>query len=100
MKTLIIASTIFIARICFADSFILEISYTEGEKSKDSHSSTTTIKMTGSEISYAKSYSGHHAGKSESKTCIFSDSQTSDIQKFLSDNNLNKEDSLFDESAK
>jgi hypothetical protein len=84
----------------FADSFILNISYTEGEKSKDSHSSTTSISMNGNEISYSKSYNGYKAGKSETKTCVFTDEQTSQIQEFLKQNNLNKDDSLFQKSSK
>ena len=84
----------------FADSFILNISFTEGEKSKDSHSSTTSIEMNGNEIIYSKSFSGYGSGKTENKTCTFTDEQTSKIQEFLKQNNLNKDDSLFQKSSK
>lgn len=91
---------LFSIRISFADSFILIINYTEGEKSKDSHSSDTRIEMTGNEVSYSKSYSGYNSGKDITKACIFTDEQTSNIQNFIQQNSLNKEDSLIQKTSK
>ncbi len=75
---------------------------TEGEHSKDSWSSSTSITIDGSQVAYAKSYSGYMRGHVEdvTKTCNFTDDQMTKIQALIKDKNFLKSDSLIDESEK
>jgi hypothetical protein len=101
MKTLTLFSFLLVTSSnLHADAFILKITYTEGEKSKDSRSSTTIISMTGNEISYSKTFSGRKVAENQSKSCVFTDSQTTSIQDFITQNKLNVTDSLFQKHSK
>jgi|GEM_PF-3830094 len=86
----------------YADSFIIKINLTEGEHSKDSWSSETSISIDGSTFLYAKSYSGSAKGHSKdvAKNCTLTDDQVTQIQTLLKDKNLLKTDSLFDKDEK
>lgn len=107
MKTGIIAIVILsllavIDRQAHADAFVIKISYLEGEKSKDSWLRQRDYNIDGGSFSYSMSYDGHRTKgeKSESKSCILSDTKISDLQKFLDENNLFVNDSLFDKDEK
>ncbi len=83
-----------------AGDFKILINYTEGEHSKDSWSSETTIAIDKRDYSYTKEGSGHIKIKNEDKNGVFSEEQFNKINSFILDNNLLKNDSLFDESTK
>ncbi len=106
MKKFISVLTILILGLfcsqAYADSFIIKINLTEGEHSKDSWSSETSISIDGSTFLYAKSYSGSAKGHSKdvAKNCMLTDDQVTQIQTLLKDKNLLKTDSLFDKDEK
>jgi hypothetical protein len=84
----------------FAGDFKLLINYTEGEHSKDSWSKETTITIDDKVYSYTMEASGHIKPKNEDKNGTFTQDQFDKIKSFILENNLLKNDSLFDESTK
>lgn len=86
----------------YADAFIIKISLTEGEKSKDSWTSETVISIDGSQIGYSKTYTGSAIGRNTdvTKTCTLTSDQVAQIQSLLKDKNLLKSDSLTDDESK
>ena len=104
MKTLIIFISLFIilsvSTVTKADGFLLTISYTSGEHSKDSRSSVTSISIAGNDAAYSVKNSGFHAAEDKNKTCTLSDDQLTKIQTWITELGLDKNDSLFDETTK
>ncbi len=83
-----------------AGDFKITISYTEGEHSKDSWSSETTITIDKRDFSYTRESSGHTNLKHDDKNGAFTEEQYNKIKSYLFDNKILKNDSLFDESTK
>ena len=80
----------------------IAISYLEGEKSKDSHSSEETFAITGTNVFYSVKYTGHK-GKNDvdmEKTCEFTERDIKNIRKTIETKSLGVTDSLFQESSK
>jgi hypothetical protein len=102
MKEILIVLCFTITSICFSQGLDISISYLNGEKSKDSHSSTESIAIGGYDAAYSIKYSGHRGPEQndDSKTCRFSKKNINDIKDFIVQKGLNKNDSLFDESTK
>jgi len=93
---------VFLPGISKADAFIVRISLTEGEHSKDSWSCETSIVVEGSTVSYTKIYSGHRTKSQNdvSKSCNLTDDQVTAIQTFIKDKGMLRSDSLIDSSEK
>lgn len=102
MKTLILIIFFISSAICFSQGLDLSISYTNGEKSKDSHTTVESIAIGGYDAAYSIKYSGHRGPEQndDSKTCRFSKKNINAIKDFIVEKGLNKNDSLFDESTK
>ena len=104
MKTLIILISLLlvltVSNITKADGFLLTISYTSGEHSKDSRSSVTSISIAGNDAAYSVKNSGFHSEPDKNKTCTLTDDQLSKIQGWITELGLEKNDSLIDESTK
>lgn len=85
-----------------ADSFIVKIVCTDGERSKDSWAYTEYINISGNNVSYSKKHTGHMHGEPQDieKSCTFTDEQIARIQKVINEKNLMTTDSLFDQSTK
>lgn len=80
----------------------IAVSYLNGEKSKDSHSSSEKITVSGTSVSYSIKYSGRK-GKNDidmDKTCEFTEPNITNIRKTIETKSLNVTDSLFSENSK
>src|SRR5205085_8277840 len=104
-KILILISILslgFLSQNIQADNFSVSLHVTEGEKSKDSWSSETSISIMGNSVSYFKSYSGsmHHDHKSVDKNCSLTNEQVTDLQKLIKDGNLLVSSTLEEEESK
>lgn len=100
---ILILSFLFIkCGIVHADNFVVSIHFTEGEKSKDSWSSETSISIIGNTLSYSKTYSGSikNRKKTVDKTCTLTNLQVAEIQKLIKDGNLLISDSIEDKDSK
>jgi hypothetical protein len=86
----------------FADSFIIEIYYLDGEKSKDSWSSETNVSVDGSSIIFSKKWSGSAKSRNKDieKKWNLSDEQVSALQKIIWDNKLLVRETLEDKDEK
>lgn len=84
-----------------AQFFSLNISYNSAEKSKDSHSTTETISISGTSVAYSVKYTGRRGGNmnDEAKACVFTSVQISKIKETLADRELNVNDSLINIST-
>ena len=104
IKNFILILILFIAFLSHnvhADVFMASVVINEGEKSDDSWSCERAMSIVGNNLSYTKECYGSQRGKGDvSKTCTFSDSQITEIQKLLKSKNLLISDSLSEESAK
>jgi hypothetical protein len=102
MKKLLILIYFAFAAVCFSQGLDISISYTNGEKSKDSHTTEESIAIGGYDAAYSVKYSGHRSPEQvdDSKTCRFSKKNIKTIKDFIIEKGLNKNDSLFDESSK
>jgi hypothetical protein len=89
-------------KVASADSFMIKISYLEGEKSKDSWTKTSEINVSGSEITYTSSKTGHGKGVNRvtSKACTLSDEDMKKVQDYIVDKNMLVTDSLIDNEFK
>lgn len=78
----------------------LAIYYSYSEKSKDSHSTTENISLSGTTVVYSVKYTGRKGPdqKDERKECTLTNEQVSNIRKAISDKQLNLTDSLVDNS--
>src|SRR5438552_10341841 len=104
-KTIFIPLLLILFFKCFtihADAFLVTIAITEGEKSKDSWSSNTSISISGNTIAYSKSYSGSrkHRNGNMDKTCTLTNEQVTAIQELIKKGNLLVSDSIEDEDSK
>jgi hypothetical protein len=98
---IIFFSLLLFCSCAYADAFLVKISLTEGEKSKDSWTSETNINIDGSQFTYTKTYSGGRKQNSDvSKTCVLTDDQVANIQSLLKDKNLLVSDKLIDDETK
>ena len=86
----------------FADSFLVKLNFLDGEKSKDSWTSETTVSIDGSEIKYKKTWSGSAKSRNKDidKQCTLSDSQVTAIQKIIYDNKLLVKETVTDKDEK
>ena len=104
MKRIIfILSIIFlICRCSYSDAFLVSIAITEGEKSKDSWSSNTSISISGNTLSYVKSFNGSIKRNNDSieKICNLTNKQVAEIQSIIKNNNLLASDSIEDTDSK
>lgn len=107
MKNLIIIFTFFAlvflnANCSNAQDMTIAVSYLKGEKSKDSHSTSEKISISGTSVSYSVKYSGRK-GKNDidmDKTCEFTEQDLKNIRKTIETKSLNVTDSLFQENSK
>jgi len=79
----------------------LSIYSSYSEKSKDSHSTTENISLSGTTVVYSVKYTGRRGPdqKDERKECTLSNEQVSNIRKAIRDKQLNITDSLIDNSS-
>ena len=79
----------------------LSIYYPYVEKSKDSHSTTENISLSGTKVVYSVKYTGRNGPdqKDEMKECTLSNEQVSNIRKAISDKQMSITDSLIDNSS-
>ncbi|MFI5145113.1 MAG: hypothetical protein ACHQJ4_05905 [Ignavibacteria bacterium] len=96
----ILAFIVYSGNNLYAGDFKLLIKYLDGEHSKDSWSKESTITVDERDYSYSMQGSGHVKPQSEDKNGTFSIDQYRKIRTYIADNNLLKNDSLFDESTK
>lgn len=89
-------------RDAFSNDFKLNLTYLQGEKSKDSYTISTKINIEGNQVTYSKTSSGYIKSKleNENKSCTFSDVRLDSIMNYILTNKLNVTDSLFDKSIK
>src|SRR5947208_1036338 len=100
---ILLLSVLFIkCSVIHADAFLVSIAVTEGEKSKDSWSSNTSISISGNTLAYSKSFSGSrkHRNGSIDKTCTLTNEQVAAIQDLIKKGNLLVSDSIEDEDSK
>ena len=73
--------------VLHADNFLVSIAITEGESSKDSWSSNTSINIIGNTLSYFKSYGGSKKRKNDSidKNYSLTNEQVSSIRSLIRD---------------
>jgi hypothetical protein len=86
--------------LSYATDFRLKISFTEGESSRDSWSSTTTISILGNYFDYSKKYSGVAKGVDADKKGQLSDDQIQKIVELIVNDKLNITDSISDYTEK
>ena len=85
-----------------ADGLKIQITYTSGERSKDSHSTTEKFIIDGLDALYSIHYSGRRGPKQNDDTinCSFTQEQIDKINSIMTDKNLNIETSDLDENYK
>lgn len=79
------------------DDFSFSISLTRGERSRDSHSQTTTITLKGRELIYEKSYRGYRGGSRRApvkKVFSIRNEDLEHLKKVVRDKNLLASDML------
>lgn len=86
----------------FADSFLIKLNFLQGEKSKDSWTSETTVAIDGSQIKYTKTWSGSAKSRNKDidKQCNLTDEQVAAIQKIIFDNKLLVKETVEDKNEK
>ncbi len=102
LTTILAAFILFVSINACAQDFSVTVSYLRGEKSKDSHSSSEKISITGSSVAYSVKYSGRR-GKNDvnmDKVCEFTEQNIKNIKETIIKKELNVNDSLFDETSK
>jgi hypothetical protein len=84
-------------KISYSQQPLMTIYYYYGEKSRDSHSSTENISITGSVVYYSVKYSGRRGAnqKDELKTCTLTNEQLEKINKTIKDKHLDVTDSVI-----
>jgi len=97
---LVLILLVFSGKNFYAGDFKILIKYLDGEHSKDSWSKESTITIDERDFSYSMQGSGHVKPQSEDKNGTFTGDQYRRIRKYVTDNNLLKNDSLFDEDTK
>jgi len=87
-------------KISYAQQPFLTIHYLYAEKSRDSHSTTETISISGTTANYFLKFTGRKGPeqKDETKDCTLSKEQVSTIRKAIDEKKLNVADSLVDNS--
>lgn len=101
--TLILAFVfLFIQRNVLGNDFKLNLTYLQGEKSRDSYTISTDISLDGNKVTYTKTSSGYISSKlkDENKSCIFTNARLDSIKNHIAGYKLNINDSLFDQSIK
>jgi hypothetical protein len=91
---------LFLINITSASDFKLNLVYVEGESSKDSWSSTTTVTIGRNNLVYQKDYSGHVKEQKENKTGALTEEQIEKIAALIVNGKLNITDSLTDYTEK
>jgi len=86
--------------LSLASDFKLNLVCIEGESSKDSWSSTTTINIERNNITYSKEYTGHSKNKNENKTGVLNEDQIQKIVELIVNDKLNITDSITDYTEK
>ncbi len=101
-KVIFFSLFIFLSIPLLCDDFSVNIYYLNGEKSKDSHSSTEKITINNYDVTYSVKYSGRKSGNQldAEKTCTFSEQDIKNIKETITKKNLNVNDSLFGETSK
>lgn len=86
----------------YSQNLEIKIYYLNGEKSKDSHSTTENISISGNSVSYSVKYSGRKGNNQQDnqKECTFTEQSIEDIKKTILLKGLNSSDSLYQESSK
>lgn len=99
---LLLTVFLFQTQISYSDDFSIDVFYQTSEKSKDSHSTTEKITVTGSAVSYSVKYTGMRSSKMQNKeiSCTFTDQNIENIKATILKKNLNVTDSLTRESEK
>src|SRR4030095_15625860 len=102
MRKLIILILFLLPVISFSEGIDIAISYTKGEKSKDSHSSTESIAIGGYKAAYSIEYSGRRGigEQNDEKNCTLSKKKVQVIKDVIIEKGLNTNDELIDESTK
>ena len=87
-------------KINYAQQPFLTIYYSVSEKSRDSHSTTRNISVTGTTVAYDVTYTGRKGpGQTDNKTsCVLNNEQVIKIRKAIDERKLNVTDSLIDNS--
>ncbi|RPI15000.1 MAG: hypothetical protein EHM58_15090 [Ignavibacteriae bacterium] len=101
-KTLLFFILLFFYSLSYSQEMALSISYLDGEKSKDSHATIETFTLGDSTLRYMLNYTGHRTEEQvdKKKTCKISKEDSKILLDFILTNNLNKNDSLFQELSK
>ncbi|MBI5857251.1 MAG: hypothetical protein HZB42_06340 [Sphingobacteriales bacterium] len=85
-----------------AQTSSISLSYFKAERSKDSYSIGELFSLEGKNLSYAIKKTGRAKGgpypNNNDKTCLLSDEEVSQIWKIITDKQLNKQDSLVNNS--
>lgn len=100
--TSIVLIIIFLFASSAAQDLNIAISYLQGEKSKDSHSTDESFAISNTSVAYSVKYTGKK-GKNQQdmeKTCTFTEQDLINIRKTIETKGLNVNDSLFQESSK
>lgn len=100
--TSIVLIIIFLSASSAAQDLNIAISYLQGEKSKDSHSTDESFAISNTSVAYSVKYTGKK-GKNQQdmeKTCTFTEQDLINIRKTIETKGLNVNDSLFQESSK
>ncbi|MBC7873864.1 MAG: hypothetical protein H7Y01_07710 [Ferruginibacter sp.] len=98
---LILSAILLQGSVSRAQAFLVDISYSTSEKSKDSHSTYESFSIKGSTVVYLLKYTGRKGpGQTNvTRSCVFTDEQVRKIQQTITDKNLNVTDSLIIESS-
>lgn len=99
---LLVISSVFITLNSCGQDFKVKVYYLSGEKSKDSHSTTENISVDGSSVSYSIKYKGRKGNNQQDnrKECTFTEQNIENIKKTILLKDLNRSDSLYQESSK
>ena len=100
--TLFLAFSLLVTPFCKtgAQTSSISISYFKSERSKDSHTSSELFSIEGKNLSSSVKFTGRGDPypNNNNKTCILSDEDVSKIWATVSEKQLNKEDSLINNS--
>ncbi|MBN8585947.1 MAG: hypothetical protein J0M37_12730 [Ignavibacteria bacterium] len=90
------------ASISNSQDLNIAISFLQGEKSKDSHSTEESYAISNSAAAYSVKYSGRKSKNQQDteKTCTFSEQDLKNIKQTIETKGLNVTDSLYQESSK
>ena len=101
-KNIVVILIFFLIQQVFCGDFTLTINYLDGEKSKDSYSSSESFSINNYNAAYSVKYSGHNEKNKfeKEKNCTFSEQNINSIKETILSNRINISDSIFSKDSK